>query len=172
MPWQNLSISAISQQLVPRFWPNFKVRFLAPSITDANWHGNICSINICPGNNYPYQHNLSCYSPDFDQTFWTQYFGGLNFFGPNFARPKYFQTQNFCQTWKDLYQVLLKTTRTTTTTTLMGCDTIEINLVFNFVVCNIMILSHFFTFLWNSWWSSVVFAIFCKAPPLKNNSAY
>ena len=68
-------MSGISQQLVTRFWPNFKVRFLhfkgrflVPSITDANCHGNICSVNICPGNNCPYQEYLSCYWSDFDQT--------------------------------------------------------------------------------------------------------
>ena len=92
----------ISHHLMTRIWPKFKGRFLVPSITDANWHGNICSVNICPENNCPYPHNLSCYWPNFDQTFGThifaavsqllltqfwpnfcdQIFGGLIFYGP------------------------------------------------------------------------------------------
>ena len=86
--WGQLSISVITQLLLNQFWPNFKVRFLVPSITDANWHGNICSVNICPDNNCPYQHNLSCYWPDFDQTFWIQIFGVLIFVDQYFFDPK------------------------------------------------------------------------------------
>ena len=69
-PWKgrHLSMSGISPQLVTRFWQNFKGRFLVPSITDANCHGNICSVNICPDNNCPYQEYLSCYWTDFDET--------------------------------------------------------------------------------------------------------
>ena len=68
---QNLSISGISQLLVTRFWPNFKGRFLGPSLTDVNCHGIICLGNICPGHICSYQHNLSCYWPHFDQNFGT-----------------------------------------------------------------------------------------------------
>ena len=32
------SMSAISQLLLARFWPNFKGRFLGPSLTDSNCH--------------------------------------------------------------------------------------------------------------------------------------
>ena len=36
------SMSAISQLLLARFWPNLKGRFLGPSLTDPNSHGDIC----------------------------------------------------------------------------------------------------------------------------------
>ena len=39
LSWWHLSISAISQLLLARFWPNFKGRFLGPSLTDLNYHG-------------------------------------------------------------------------------------------------------------------------------------
>ena len=57
---------------------------LGPSSTDANCHGNICPGKICPGDIYPYQDYLSCYWPNFDQTFWaltfwTPIFSVLNF---------------------------------------------------------------------------------------------
>ena len=42
LSWRHLSISAISQQLLPRFGPNFKGRFLVQSLTDTNGHGDIC----------------------------------------------------------------------------------------------------------------------------------
>ena len=73
-----------------RIWPNFKGRFLVPSITDANCHGNICQGNICPGDICPYQQYLSCYWSDFDQTFWTH-----NFRGPKCSWTKLLQTQIF-----------------------------------------------------------------------------
>ena len=66
-PTEN-SMSAISQLLLARFWPNFKVRFLETSTTDSNYYGDICPCNICPGNICKYQQYLSCYWPDFDQT--------------------------------------------------------------------------------------------------------
>ena len=44
---------------------------LSPSLTNANCPGDIYSGNICPGNICPNQQYLSCYWPDFDQTFWT-----------------------------------------------------------------------------------------------------
>ena len=45
----------ISQLLLTRFWPNFKLRFLGTTRTDFNCHGNICPGNICPGNICTYQ---------------------------------------------------------------------------------------------------------------------
>ena len=57
------SMSAISQLLLPRFWWNFKGRFLWPYRTDSNCQGEICPRNICP-----YQEYLSCYWSDFDET--------------------------------------------------------------------------------------------------------
>ena len=67
------SISAISQLLLGWFWPKFKRRFLGPSLTDANCHGDICPCSICPGNICPgdicpYQIYISLYWPDFPQT--------------------------------------------------------------------------------------------------------
>ena len=61
-------MSAISQLLLNRFWPNFKTRFLGPSWTDSSCHGDICPANNCPGNICPYQSYLSCYWANFDQT--------------------------------------------------------------------------------------------------------
>ena len=92
------SMSAISQLLLTRFWWNFKGRFLWTFRTESNCQGDICPCNICPRNICPYQQYLSCYWADFDQSFWTQFFGALifidhNFFGPNFFRLKYFLDQ-------------------------------------------------------------------------------
>ena len=61
------SMSAISRLLLTRFWQNFKRRFLGPSLTHPNRHGDICPGNICPGDICPYQEYLSSYWPDFDQ---------------------------------------------------------------------------------------------------------
>ena len=58
------------------FGPNFKGRFLRPFLPDANPHSDICPGNICP-----YQEYLSCYVPNFDQTFWNQVFVDPQFFG-------------------------------------------------------------------------------------------
>ena len=69
--------------------------------------------HICPGDICPYQQYRSCYWFDFDQTFWTQFFGViifvdhnvLGFFNPmfiwvldtskKFSRPKVFFGPNF-----------------------------------------------------------------------------
>ena len=77
--WLHLSISGISQLLPTQFWPIFKGRFLGPTLTDANCCGDICHVNICPCTICPYQECISCYWPNFDQTFLTQYFLGLTF---------------------------------------------------------------------------------------------
>ena len=68
LSWLHLSISRISQQLLTRFWPNFKGRFLGPSLTNANCWSDICPGNICPCDICLYQEYLSCYLIDFDQT--------------------------------------------------------------------------------------------------------
>ena len=65
---RHMSISAISQLLLTRFWWNFKGRFLGTSRTDSNCQGDICPCNICPRDICPYQEYLSCYWPDFDET--------------------------------------------------------------------------------------------------------
>ena len=65
---RHMSISAISQLLLTRFWWNFKGRFLGTSRTDSNCHRDICLGNSCPGDICPYQEYLSCYWPDFDET--------------------------------------------------------------------------------------------------------
>ena len=54
LSWRHLSISAISQLLLARFWPNFKGRFLGPFWTYPNCHND-----ICPGNISPYWQYLS-----------------------------------------------------------------------------------------------------------------
>ena len=63
-----MSISGISHLLLIRFWPNFKGRFLGPSLTDVSCHSYICPGNTCPGDICPYHEYLSCYLPNFDQT--------------------------------------------------------------------------------------------------------
>ena len=50
------------QQVLTRFWPNFKGRLLGTSRTDSKYH-----VYICPGDICPYQEYLSCYWPDFDE---------------------------------------------------------------------------------------------------------
>ena len=62
------SMSAISQLLLTRFWPNLSQLSGTTFNRDVNCHGNICPCNICPGDICPYQEYLSCYSPDFDKT--------------------------------------------------------------------------------------------------------
>ena len=97
LSWQHLSMLGISQLLLTQFLPNFKGWFLRPSLTYAHFHGAICSRNICPGDICPYRHNLSCYCPNFDQTFfWNKNLFGhkifphLKFlFRPNFFLPKF-----------------------------------------------------------------------------------
>ena len=68
LSWRHLSISAISQLLLARFWPNFKGRFLGTSRRDSYCYGDICPGNICPGDICPYQEYLSCYSTNLDET--------------------------------------------------------------------------------------------------------
>ena len=63
LSWRHLSISRISQLLSTRFWVNFKSKFLGPSWTYSNCHGDIFPGDICP-----YQEYLSWYWNDFDQT--------------------------------------------------------------------------------------------------------
>ena len=103
---RHLSISGTSQLFVTLFWPNFNAMFLGSSLKDSNCHGDICSGNICPNEMCSYYHNLSCYWPNFHETFGTQFFGPMNFFVPKifwikmFLLPKtllghIFYTQNF-----------------------------------------------------------------------------
>ena len=111
LPLQHLSISAISKLLLTRFWPNFKVSFLGPSLADVKCHGEICSGIIWLGNICPYQQNLRCYWTNFDQTFpaqkffWTQFFfrPKINL-DPNFFKSKIILGQNF------LHPILLNQT--------------------------------------------------------------
>ena len=92
-------MSAISQLLLAQLWSNFKYRFLRPSWTDSNCHGDIRPGNICPGNICPYQEYLGCYWSNIDKKFLSQCFGGLNCFGPKscltltFLDPKIFWTK-------------------------------------------------------------------------------
>ena len=43
--WANL----ISELLLNQFWANFKGRFIGPSLTDSNCNDDICTSNICHG---------------------------------------------------------------------------------------------------------------------------
>ena len=67
LSWRHLSILAISQLLLARFWPNFKGGFLGHFLTYSKCHNDICSGNICPCDICPYQQYLSFCWPDFDQ---------------------------------------------------------------------------------------------------------
>ena len=55
----NCEISAIFQLLMTRFWPNFKDRFLGPSLTDANCHCDIWPGKNCLGDICSYQGYVS-----------------------------------------------------------------------------------------------------------------
>ena len=68
LSWGHLSISGLSQLLLPWCWPKIKGRFLEPSLTDANRYGDIWAVNICPCDISPYQEYLSYYWLNFDQT--------------------------------------------------------------------------------------------------------
>ena len=68
------SMLVISQLLLTRSWPNFKVRFLGLSWTDSGCHSDICPGNICTCSICPYQECLSCYWPNFDPNVLKQYF--------------------------------------------------------------------------------------------------
>ena len=95
LSWRHLSISAISQLLITWFWPNFKGRFLGPSWTDSNYHGDICRGNIFHGDICPYQEYISCYWQNFQQTFWDYFLGALILLDHNFVPPKFFWTEQF-----------------------------------------------------------------------------
>ena len=100
LSWLHLSLSGIFQLVLTKFRPNFKGRFLGQSLTDVNCCGDIYPGNICPGNTCPSE-CLCCFWPNFDQTFVTQYFVGLTFFGLKFYLTgqtlwhKFFEPQNF-----------------------------------------------------------------------------
>ena len=101
LTWRLMSISGISLLLLTPFWRNFKGRFLGPSLTDANSHGDICPGNICPGDICPYQEYLSCYcfgSNKFlnQNFFWPLNFWDLTFFGSTLD--KIFRTNIFSET--------------------------------------------------------------------------
>ena len=63
------------------------------------------SANICP-----FQQYLSCYWPDSDLTFWTQLFGGLNFYGLKF----FLDQSSFGQLcfWPEYFQAIFYTPET------------------------------------------------------------
>ena len=97
LSWRHLSISEISQLLLARFLPNFKSRFLGPSLTDVNCHGDIFQGKICPDNICPHHKYFSCYWPDYDKTYLTQFFGTIIFdqffWSKNLVDPKLFWTK-------------------------------------------------------------------------------
>ena len=63
--------------------------------TDFSCHHDICPGNISPGDICPYQQYLRSYWPNFDQTFGTQFFGGLNFRGPKSFLSHYPPTHHY-----------------------------------------------------------------------------
>ena len=81
-PKHNITLSAIYQLLLTQFWWNCKGRLLETSRTDSDCHDD-----ICPGNIYPYQDNLSCYSPDFDD--FKSRFQGTSFVQATFVQVKF-----------------------------------------------------------------------------------
>ena len=95
LSWQHVSISGMSQLLLAQLWPNFRCRFLGPSLTNATRRGDIVSGNICPQDIFPYQWYLSFYWHSFEQTFWTQFFVTLIFLDQNFFEPKICLNPNF-----------------------------------------------------------------------------
>ena len=95
LSWQHLSISGTSHLILTRFWPNFKGRFIGPSLTDSKCHSEICTGNVCP-DNFFYIMNSS----DVPDPILTQFSGALIFldqhsFWPKFFRPKIFWTWYF-----------------------------------------------------------------------------
>ena len=147
MTTQHLSLSGLSQLLLTQFWCSF----LGTSRTDSNYQVGICPGNICSCDICPYPEYLSCYWLNFEQTlkegsqkkYWLEFIRGryvhLKFLYPKlfglkiFLVPNFFYPILFCFWTKiSLTEIFFftKTTITiTTTTTLMGFDTIEINLV-------------------------------------------
>ena len=81
--------------------------FLAQSLTDANFQGDIFPSNICPGDIWLYQQYFSNYCPNIDQFFWRvlflywpkfswhQIFLGIAFFAQHFSGPRIFLPQKF-----------------------------------------------------------------------------
>ena len=106
---QHLSISGISRLLptwLTWFWPNFKIWFLGPFLTDANCHDDICPGNICPGDICPYQEYLSYYWPDltnFKVGSWDHLNANCHgdIFPHNICPGKILKDQNFC--WKKFF---------------------------------------------------------------------
>ena len=70
--------SAISQLLLIWFWPNFFDPFFIFVNKIFFWQ------------NFISHQYLSCYWPDIDLSFFTQFFGGLNFCGQNFFWQNFF----------------------------------------------------------------------------------
>ena len=98
MSRQHLSISVICQLLLTRFWPNFKGRFLGPSLTH-----NKCQCDICPGNICPRNVNVTFVQATYVPETFVLFRNILaitdqiltKLFGPNFGRPWIFFDQTF-----------------------------------------------------------------------------
>ena len=99
MSWWHWSISGIYHLLLTQFWPNFKGRFLGPSLKDANHHGHICPGKIYPGDICSYQQHLSSHWLDFDETLklgsWENIFN-LNLLYQIFLDKKFFDPKLLC----------------------------------------------------------------------------
>ena len=79
-------MSATSQPLMDRYWPNFNDRFLGPSLTNANCDGDIWQGGICPG-------DIDVYKLRISQLILTWFLP--NFLNPCFWGPKFLGTQTF-----------------------------------------------------------------------------
>ena len=72
------------QEYLGCYWPNFKGRFLGPSLTDANCHRDIYQVNLCLRIFFAYKQYLSCYWP---------YFLDPIYLGPNLHLKFFFWTK-------------------------------------------------------------------------------
>ena len=77
------SISRISHFVLSQCWPNFKSRFLGPSLVNANFHRDIS----------PWNHFIFCGTKNI--IFWSQFFLIQNFFGLKIMFTQIFWTKLF-----------------------------------------------------------------------------
>ena len=144
-PTHRNSMLAISQLLLTWFWGNFKGRFLWTFRADSNCQGDICPDNICPRNICPYQQYLSCYWPDFDQTFLSKFFGGSILLDKNilnqtsldpntFLDPKLFRPKKLRPT-KIGYKSLVKIRSVTAEILLIWTNVAWVNVTMTVGIC-------------------------------------
>ena len=74
------TMSRLSQLLLNQFWPNINNWYQGSTFPDTVCQGDICPVNIFSGEICTYQHYMLCTWPKFNH-----FFGGINFFLPNFC---------------------------------------------------------------------------------------